>query len=220
MPTGTVLAVEGGQSVRVLAVSSQKGGVGKSTTALYLATLAAGRLGGSAVRPVVGLIDRDESKNLTELLRIRPELLRPGVTLLAGDEIPAADSGLALVVIDTPPGVTAIRALHEADLIVVPVLPEEQGVANLPRYLRNIEAQRRAVNPDMRLLALLPTMVKPQTTLHRQLLPVIDAIAERNTPRLIVLPPIPDRTRIASYDLDAPEYAASAKELFKHVQLA
>ena len=71
--------------------------------------------------------------------------------LLEGTEVPAAAEGHRLVLIDTPPGLSAIDSLREADLLVVPVLPEEQGVANLVRYLRLIEGQRiEALHVELR----------------------------------------------------------------------
>jgi cellulose biosynthesis protein BcsQ len=201
--------------MKVLAVGSQKGGVSKSTTTLYLATRAARFMGGSGVRPVVGILDRDESKNLTELLRLRPELLRPGVVLLQGDALPRPESGVDLVVIDTPPGLSAIQSLREAHLVLVPVHPEDQGVANLVRYLRGIEAQRLTVSPGMRLVALLPAMVE-RTVLHRERLDDIRQIAAHHRPPLAVLTPVPRRARIAAFDLDTPEYDLPARELFDH----
>ncbi len=186
--------------MKVLAIGSQKGGVSKSTSVLYLATRAASHLGGTAERPAVGIVDRDESKNLSELLALRPDLLQPGVVLLQGDTLPPSTDGLELVVIDTPPGLSAIQSLREAHLVLVPVLPEDQGVVNLVKYLRNIEAQQITVSPDMRLVALLPAMVD-RTLLHRQRLDNIRQIAQRHVPPLVVLPPVPRRARIAAYDL-------------------
>lgn len=53
----------------ILAIAAGKGGVGKTTSALYIAAQAARLLGGTAEDPAVGIIDRDESRNLTKRLR-------------------------------------------------------------------------------------------------------------------------------------------------------
>ena len=107
--------------MKVLALSSPKGGVGKTTSSLYFATRFAEALGSTCGQPVVGLVDRDENRNLSLLLKAEPELLRPGVALL--DDVPSGRGAgsLRVVIVDTPPGHTAIKALREAQLIVVPV---------------------------------------------------------------------------------------------------
>ena len=199
--------------MRVLAVGAQKGGVGKTTTSLYLGARAARHLGSTRERPVVAMIDRDESKNLTMLLRMQPELLRSGVVLLDGEALPPASAGFALVIIDTPPGVSAMASLQQADLVLVPVQPEPQGLANLQLYLGNIDRYRRRVSPNLRLLALLPSMVK-RTNLQRNGLAAVETIAGSYQPPLVVLPAVPERARIAAYDLDAPEYDPVAEEVF------
>jgi cellulose biosynthesis protein BcsQ len=202
--------------MKVLAVGAQKGGVGKTTSSLYLAARAAEVLGGDAHRPVVGLLDRDETKGLSELLALRPELLPTGVLLLEGEALPVRPSDLQLVIIDTPPGYTAISSLREADLIVVPVLPEDIGIANLIKYLQGIENNRVLISPQMRLVALLPTLVDLRTSLHRRRLAEVLQIAAEHRPPLAVLTAVPRRTRIAAYDLRATDYDTPAQELFAH----
>ncbi len=207
------------RATKVLAVGSQKGGAAKSTTSLYLATRFAEYLGGTEERPVVGLLDRDvTSKNLSEMLRLHPEMVRPGVKLLPGKELPREDEGLRLVVIDTPPGIAAIDSLKSAHLLVVPVIPSQQGAVNLVQYLRNIKGQRVSVSPHMRLLALLPAAVR-NTKLHREVLETIRDIAGSYDPPLPMLPPVPLRTAIEEWNLDAREYDAAAKELFKYARI-
>ncbi|MDP9380538.1 MAG: ParA family protein [Chloroflexota bacterium] len=212
-------AAPGMRRMKVLAVGSQKGGAAKSTTSLYLATRFAEYMGGTQECPIVGLLDRDgTSKNLSEMLRLHPEMVRPGVTILDGEDLPEQSSGLRLVVIDTPPGLAAIDSLRSADLLVVPVIPSEQGVVNLVQYLRNIKGQRVSVSPHMRLLALLPSAVR-NTRLHREVLDAIKDIAGSYDPPLPVLPPIPQRTAIEEWNLDAREYDAAAKELFEYARI-
>lgn len=203
----------------ILAVAAGKGGVGKTTSALYIAAQAARLLGGTAGDPAVAIIDRDESRNLTKRLQLEPDLLRPGVVALPGEELPPADCGLDLVVLDTPPGHLSLDSLRQAQLVVVPVLPETNGVITLTEYLDNLELHRITVSPDMRLVALLPTMLM-RTLTHAQRLEEIRAIAAHHRPPLTMLTPVPRRTRIEGLDLDAPEYEAPAKELFAHAGIA
>jgi len=205
---------------RVLAVGAQKGGVGKTTSAIYLAARAAVLFGGSADQPAVGLIDRDESENLTALVRMRPEILPPGVVLLSGTALPRRDSGLRMVIIDTPPGLSAIDSLQEANLVVIPVLPEEQGVNNFAVYLRNLDRFRLMANPTMRLVAALPTMVESRSTMHRALLHVVEQVAKEHQPPLAVLTAVPRRSQIRDVDLRAPFYDQPAKELWSHAGVA
>ncbi len=205
--------------MKVLAVGSQKGGAAKSTTSLYLATRFAEYLGGTEDERVVGLLDRDgTSKNLSQMIDYRPELLRPGVKLLDGEALPREDERLKLVVIDTPPGLAAIDSLKSADLLVVPVVPSDQGVLNLQRYLQILETQRILLNPQMRVLALLPANVE-NTALHRARLDDIRAVAATQRIPLPVLSPVPHRARIDRWDLTAPEYNAPAKELFEYARV-
>jgi cellulose biosynthesis protein BcsQ len=202
--------------MKVLAIGSNKGGVGKTTSALYFAARAAEILGGTHAQPAVGLVDRDESRNLTTLVRMRPEALPSGVTLLAGTEVPPRSAGFKMVIIDTPPGLSAIDSLQEANLVVIPVLPEEQGVNNFAVYLRNIDRFRIMTNPTMRLVAALPTMVETRSAMHRALLPVVERVAREHQPPLAVLPPVPRRAQIRDVDLRAPYYDEAAKELWDH----
>lgn len=201
--------------MRVLAIGAAKGGVGKTTSSLYLAARAAEALGG--IDNAVGLIDRDESKNLTRLIKLRPDLLRPGMTLLAGEDLPRQGS-YSLVIIDTPPGLSAIPSLREADLVLVPVKPDDQGIGNLVLYLDDIDDQRVAVSPSMRLIALLPSLVQ-RTKLHRVRLQDIAEIAAAHEPALLVLPPVPHRASIADFQLTTHEYDEPARELFHHAHI-
>jgi cellulose biosynthesis protein BcsQ len=205
--------------MKVLSVGAQKGGVGKTTTSLYLATRAAAYLDGTADNPAVGLVDRDESKNLTELLTDYPTLIRAGVVLLAGDDIPPASAGLQLIIIDTPPGLSAISSLEESDLVIMPVVPETQSVINLRKYLETIEHQRLSIEHRMRLLALLPTRVETRSPMDRLRLDDIRAIAAHQDPAVPVLTPVPQRASIKRYELDAPEYDQPARELFDHAKI-
>ncbi|HTX00018.1 MAG TPA: ParA family protein [Acidimicrobiales bacterium] len=105
----------------VIAVSNLKGGVGKSTTSIYLA--------GAAVRSgrsPVTLVDADPQASSAEWLEAAPldgvELVEAPTARLVTRALEQA--GRHLVVVDTPPGAgdeKIVRAVLEAaDVVIVP----------------------------------------------------------------------------------------------------
>jgi chromosome partitioning protein len=101
-----------------IVVSNVKGGVGKTTTAVYLAAAAAAR-GHAPVR----LVDSDRQASCAEWLEERPV---EGVELVEAPSertvARAMQDGDGLVVVDTPPGDERIvrAALERADAVVIP----------------------------------------------------------------------------------------------------
>jgi chromosome partitioning protein len=110
--------------MRVLALASQKGGVGKTTLAGHLAVEAEARGDGP-----VALIDSDPQGSLAAWWNER----RAETPLFATATIPGLRArldglragGMALVVVDTPPAITeSIQAVVElADLVLIPTRP-------------------------------------------------------------------------------------------------
>jgi len=95
--------------VKVLAVGAAKGGVGKTTTSLYLAARAAEMLGSTRERPLVAMIDRDESKNLTMLWKRRADVRRPDIVLWPDSDLPPDDAGFQFVYLTEKSGATRRR---------------------------------------------------------------------------------------------------------------
>jgi chromosome partitioning protein len=101
-----------------LVVSNVKGGVGKTTTSVYLAAAAARRGRG----PVV-LVDADPQGSTAEWYDTEPI---EGVELIEGPSVRTVTKAMqhddALVVVDTPPGEGTLvqAALGRADAVVIP----------------------------------------------------------------------------------------------------
>ncbi|MBI1198298.1 MAG: AAA family ATPase [Phenylobacterium sp.] len=115
--------------MRTIAVVSQKGGAGKTTLAVHLAT--------EAARSHVALIvDTDPQATASRWGEWRrgaePEVIDCGApSLLAGKLAKAADLGAELAVIDTPPHADAMarQASRLADLILIPCRPRAFDLA-------------------------------------------------------------------------------------------
>jgi chromosome partitioning protein len=101
-----------------IVVNNLKGGVGKTTTSVYLAAAAAGRGYGSVL-----LIDADPQGSSAEWLEERPI---EGVELVEAPSertvARAMDRADGIVVVDTPPGDERVvrAAIERADVVIVP----------------------------------------------------------------------------------------------------
>ena len=101
-----------------IVVSNVKGGVGKTTTAVYLAAVA-GRRG----RGPVVLVDADPQGSTAEWYDADP---LDGVELVEGPSVRTVGKAMnqeeAIVVVDTPPGggIVVQAALGRADAVVIP----------------------------------------------------------------------------------------------------
>jgi chromosome partitioning protein len=131
--------------IRLIAVCSQKGGVGKTTIAAHLAVQAAMMGQGPAV-----LIDADPQGSLAEWYRARGDDGLPLLTVkpdnLADELAIIRRRNAAIAIIDTPPALTSdiAQVMAAADLVLIPARPS-------PHDLRAIGATvdlvRRARTP-------------------------------------------------------------------------
>ena len=117
---------------RVVTVAQQKGGAGKTTLVIQLATAlaAAGRK--------VGLVDIDPQGSLTGWMRLREHRQRDAAEIRfsmvggwrVGVELDRLKREVDLVVVDTPPhtDMDAKAAIKGADLVLVPVQPSSLDI--------------------------------------------------------------------------------------------
>jgi chromosome partitioning protein len=125
-----------------IVVSNVKGGVGKTTTAVYLAAVA-GRRG----RGPVVLVDADPQGSTAEWYDADP---LDGVELMEGPSVRTVGKAMnqqdGIVVVDTPPGEGTVvqAALGRADAVVIPTraggVEPNRVVATLAMTPRNVPA--------------------------------------------------------------------------------
>lgn len=129
--------------MRTIAIISQKGGAGKTTLAIHLATAA-------AAESVALIVDTDPQATASRWGEWRkgadPEIIDCGApTLLAGKLSKAAELGAELAVIDTPPHADAMarQAARLADLILIPCRPKAFDLAAIEATAELVKASHK-----------------------------------------------------------------------------
>lgn len=76
------------------------------------------------------------------------------------------------ILIDTPPtlGLTQANVLTFADRVIIPFQPEHYSMRSLVKIVEAIRDFKEKQNPDLEILAVVPTLVDSRTVLHSQVL--------------------------------------------------
>jgi chromosome partitioning protein len=116
--------------MKVIAVTSQKGGTGKTTLSGHLAVQAE-----RAGLGPVALVDTDPQGSLTLWWNARqaetPAFVQTSIAGLGTDLDRLRAAGIKLVFIDTPPAITwaIIEVIKVADMVIIPVRPSPHDLA-------------------------------------------------------------------------------------------
>ena len=167
---------------KVIAIANQKGGVGKTTTAINLAASLA------VLEKKVLIIDADPQANTTSGLNFSPDddqkrtlyevmigrldirdaLIQteianlhmiPSHINLVGAEIEMLESSLGLI---------TVNSLTAADSVMIPVQPEFFALEGLGKLLQTIRLVQNGVNPDLGIEGFVVTMFDGRTKVHTQ----------------------------------------------------
>ena len=176
----------------IISIINQKGGVGKTTTAVNLAAYLADR-GKKTL-----LIDEDAQGNSTSGLSKDVELKKNLYDVLLDDadaeeaiDLAGADIELSamdgrehilkkkiealkdaydFILIDCPPslGLMTLNALVASDSILIPIQAEFYALEGLSQLVKTVQIVSRKLNPSLRILGILLTMFDGRTNLSLQ----------------------------------------------------
>jgi chromosome partitioning protein len=166
----------------IISFANQKGGVGKTTTTLALASIVASK--GKKVL----VVDLDPQSNLTSGVGFeRPKEYKSTYDLLINDtevseifflsqipnlyllpsKIDLAATEIELVFIDCPPslGLLTINSLVASDGVIIPVQCEYFALEGISQLMNTVNIVKQSLNPKLKVAGVVMTMFDARTKL-------------------------------------------------------
>jgi chromosome partitioning protein len=133
------------------------------------------------------------------------------------------------IIIDGPPSLSllTVNGLIAANYVLLPVQTEFYALEGVSQLLESMKLVKKAMNPDIELLGVVPTMVDSRTTLSMQVLEEIKKffgkkVFETSIPRNVRLAEAPSHgVPVGVYDRfskGARAYKSLAKEVIERVK--
>ena len=176
----------------VYALANQKGGVGKTTTAINLAACLA-EAGEAAL-----VVDLDPQANATSGLGERAN----GTSTY--DLLDGVRDGYEFVFLDCPPslGPLTVNGLAAADRVLVPVQAEYYALEGLSQLLGTVNLVKARLNPGLAVAGILLTMADGRTRLSAE----VETELRRHFGDLVFTTTVPRSVRLA----EAPSHGLPA----------
>ena len=200
---------------RIIAIANQKGGVGKTTTAINLAASLA------IMEKRVLIVDCDPQANTTSGLGFGQDVLPAN---LYTSFFQPLEKRFDFIILDCPPslGLLTLNALCAAKEILVPLQCEFFALEGIVKLLQTYEQVKKRLNPQLGLLGVVLTMFDGRNRLTRQVQDEVnrcfpDQIFKTVIPRTVRLSEAPSFGKsILHYDIKSKgseAYLSLAKEI-------
>ena len=153
---------------RIITIANQKGGVGKTTTAINLATALA------AIGERVLIVDLDPQGNASTGLGVELEIAsapdRVNRLKKALQHSFGQPGSFTYVLIDCPPSLNllTLNSMAAADSVLVPLQCEFFALEGLSQLLETVDQVRRTLNPQLTIQGIVLTMFDGRNNLANQ----------------------------------------------------